>query len=476
MSILDNIFKAAKQSAPTKSLGESRETAYGGYSTTKELSPKLQGSQRYVTFSDMLANTTIVATGTRYFLNILSNAHWSVEPAHDAEGEVLPGAQEIADLAEDMMGDMTSPWYSVIRRAAMYRFFGFSLQEWTAKRRDDGLIGMLDVEPRPQVTIERWELDPSGSILGAYQRLAKGGEVFLPRNKVIHIADNALEDTPEGLGLFRHLVRSAERLRAYEELEEVAFETDLRGIPIARAPLAAIRAAETSGQLTPVQVNKMLRPLESFIKNHIRNKKTGLMLDSSTYKTEDDAIRPSAVKEWDVELLQGSSTSQEAVAAAIHRVTQEMARLLSVEHLLLGSDGGGSLALGKVKTNDFYMVVSSTQGEVRETYQQDWLEPLCRMNGWPEELWPKLKTDSVQFKDVEAMSATLRDMATAGAVLAPNDPAINEMRDLMGLSRAPVVEEDDEDLSLTGDPAKKPKPGAKVEDDTVPAGERGEDA
>lgn len=472
---LISLWKAATGGAavPTQTIGQTQASAYGGYVQTNERSAKLQGRQRYLTYTDMLANTSIVATGTRYFLNILSNSHWSVEPARDAEGEDLPGAKEIADLVEDMMGDMVSPWSQGIRRAGMYRFFGFSVQEWTAKRRPDGLIGMLDLEARPQVSIERWEMDPHGAILGCYQSLDTGGEVFLPRNKIVHTVDNALNDSPEGLGLFRHLVRSAERLRAFEELEEVAFETDLRGIPIARAPLKLLREMEEKGQMKVSDVNRILRPLNSFIKNHIRSRKSGMLIDSETYVTQDDATRPSAVRKFDVDLLQGSSTSQEAVAAAISRITAEMARTLSIEHLLLGSDGAGSLALGKVKTNDFYMVVSSTQGDVRETLQQDWLEPICRMNGWPEELWPKLKTDSVQFKDVEAMAAVLKDMATAGAVLAPNDPAINEMRDLMGFSRAPEVELDDEDLALTGDKSKEP---SEEEPDDVSAGpaKRGE--
>ena len=440
----------AAATSPMKPIGRGGGATSGGYVITNERSAKLVGTQRFVTFSDILANTSIVAAGTRYFLNILSKATWTVSPAVDDDGQPLPGAQEFADLVESAMGDMSTPWYRVIRRAAMYRYFGFSVQEWTAKRRTDGRIGLQDIEARPQVTIERWDVDDSGTVQGVWQRHPSGGDLYLPRGRLIHLVDDALEDSPEGLGLFRHVVRSAERLRAYEELEEVAFETDLRGIPIARAPLRAIRDAEDNGDITPAQANKLLAPLNNFINNHIRNRKSGLLMDSETFTTGDETERPSAVRQWDVELLQGSSTSQEAVAKAIERLTWEMATVIGAEGLLLGRNGGGSMALGKVRSNDFYMTVSSSLTEIGEQYTRDFVRPLGLLNGVPQELWPTLGTDAVQFRDVEEMSAALRDLATAGATLDPRDPAVQEMRDLIGLSRTPqeLLDAAEEDAAL----------------------------
>ena len=61
-------------------------------------------------------------------------------------------------------------WARIVRRAAMYRFYGFSIQEWTAKRRPDGLLTLADVAPRSQMTIERWDMLTDGSIQGVVQR------------------------------------------------------------------------------------------------------------------------------------------------------------------------------------------------------------------------------------------------------------------------------------------------------------------
>lgn len=423
-----------------------------GYVYTSERSYKLTGDQKYITYSDILANTGIVAAGVRYYLQVVTKAKWTVTPPKTPDGEEVPGSEEVAQFVDSVINDMKQPWSKVVRRGTMFRYFGFSIQEWVAKKRDDGRIGLLDIEARPQASIKRWDTDERGNVIGCWQDNGKGQEFYLPRAFLVHIVDDALEDTPEGLGILRHLVRYAERLRAFEELEEIAYETDLRGIPVARAPLSKLKAMVESSKLTTGAANAILRPLQDFIKNHIRSKSTGILLDSGTYTTEDDKVSPSSIREFDVELMQGSSTSQEAVARAVHRITYEMARVLGVEHLLLGSDGSGSLALGTVKLNDMYQSVEATLTELADAYTRDVVGPICTLNNIPRELWPKLTPDSVEPKDIEKITTALERMSRAGAVLLPDDPVINELRDMLGLPRQPQdqVERAVEDAALTG--------------------------
>jgi hypothetical protein len=128
------------------------------------------------------------------------------------------------------------------------------------------------------------------------------------------------------------------------------------------------------------------------------------------------------------------------MAMAIERLNREMARVLGVEHLLLGSDSAGSFALSKDKTQSFGLIVASTLQEIKETFQSDFLVPLFELNGWDFDLMPTFKVEQIQYRDIEQVTTALRDMATAGATLMPDDPAINEVRDLLGLSHAPEME------------------------------------
>lgn len=448
MTSLDPMLAAeagGKKKSPYTAIGAPGTALYGGFIVEAENDTRLQGLQKYRTYSNILANTSIVAAGVRFFLNLVSKAQWKVEEPEGMEEDAQ--AEEIADTIEDIMTDMTTPWHRVVRRAAMYRFYGFSLQEWTAKRRDDGTIGLMDIEPRPQKTIERWDTDRSGTVLGVIQRVPQDqSTVYLPRGKLIYMVDDSLDDSPQGIGLFRHLAQKATTLERFELLEQWGFERDLRGVPVGRGPLAQMAEMVTAGTLTQTQVAALRAPIEAFLTNALKGKDTALFLDSAVYRSTGENQTPSNSPQWSVELLQGSSNSQPDIAKAIERLNREMARVLGVEHLLLGSDSAGSFALSRDKTQSFGLIVSSTLQEIVEVMESDFLVPLFDLNGWDYKYMPTLKVEQIQYRDIEQVTAALESMSKAGATLMPDDPAINEVRDLLGLSHAPEMEE----LGLTG--------------------------
>lgn len=454
----DDSIEKRGPAIPTATLGTSQLYAgdIGAIAWAPDRRLNVIGQQRFLTFDNMLRDHSIVATGVRLLLNLMGNAIWTVNPPDGLNDNELAVAQGYADQAYDAIYSMTTSWADVVRKVAMFRFIGFSIMEWTAKRNDDGTIGFLDIEHRPQRTIARWVRDDSGTIEAVVQRVSGRQEVVLPRSKVIYAVDNLLTDNPEGVGLFRHLATTADRLEQFLDLEEVGFTTDLRGIPIARAPLGdEKKKAEQAGPIGSDAREKAeavrarrLQPLKDFIEKHIRSKQLGVMLPSDTYegKTADGATTPSSVPKWSLELLNGSSSAFDAMANAVKRLNHDMARILGVDHLLLGQDGGGSLALARSKVGTFYLTVSSTLQDLVEVFDRDVMEPLAELNGWPDHLRPEMGVNEINDRDIADVTAALKDMATAGAVLMPGDPAIGEVRDMIGLSRPP--ETSSVDLSL----------------------------
>ena len=457
--------------SPTQRIGVGGGQTFGGFLDEHETSSALQGARRYETFANILANTEIVAAGTRYFLNLIAKPDWRADPSDPNNA----AAVEVAEFVEDVMGDMSLPWHRVIRRAAMFRFHGFSIQEWTAKKRDDGRVGMLEVAARPQVTIERW-INPDGDVLGVVQRSpVDGREIILPREKIVYMLDDALNDSPAGLGLFRHLVDANNRLQRFELLEAFSFEMDLRGIPIGRAPLAALANQVRDQTISKADATAATAAMRSFLAGHIKNPQLSMLFDSQPYTTGGENQAPSSVRQWDVELLQGSGTGAEPVGVAITRLQREMARVLGVEFLLLG-DGAGSHALSRDKTHNFGLIVDSSMTELRKTFQKDFLEPLMMLNGIPEDLWPEFRTDAVQYRDVEQITKGLVDLATAGAVIDPTDPAIDVVRKLLGLPEQPEeLVASLESLARAPEPEEKPDaddPDAMPDDDEGEGNER----
>lgn len=472
-SIGSSIGKA--QAIPSGTIGTSASSAFetgGLLASAEERRLNLLGAQRYDVYDRLVRDVGIIAAGVRLHMNLLSNAVWTVNPPENLTGNELAVAQGYADEAYDMIFDMTSSWATVVKKIAAYKFQGFAIMEWTAKMRPDGVIGIKDIEHRPQRTIVRWLRDKGGTIEGVVQQVAGGREVTIPRSKIVYAVDDTLTDAPEGLGLFRHLAKTVDRLDLFMKLEEVGFTTDLRGIPIARAPLgelqAKVEAVKANGD--PVETAKaerqrsaMLRPLRDFLEKHIRNAKTGMLLPSDVYvgKSE-NSTTPSSAPKWAVDLLNGDASSFDAIAAAINRMTQDLARVLGCEHLLLGADGSGSLALAKSKIGTFYMTTTSALEDIVEVVDRDVLEPIADLNGWEEHLRPQMGVNAITERDLTEIFNALAQLATAGAPLLPSDPAVQELYDLLGLTRPPVDAARD-DLSLNPNRNDPVDPDAPIE-------------
>jgi len=464
----DRIDPSVRGSADVQSsrkfdmVGAPGTAVYGGYIQEREANSQLTGTQKYTKFSDTLVNVGIVGAGVRYFLNLISKATWAVSPANDS-----PEAKQLAEFTESVIADIDTPFRRIARRSSMYRFYGFSAQEWQAKRRSDGKIGFQDMMVRPQSTITQWDLAPSGTVLGMIQTSPQTGErIYLPRRKLVYLVDDSLSDSPEGVGLVRHIYPYAERLKVYEKLEAGGFNSDLRGIPIGRAPIAALEQMVKDNVITEAQKTEWQTNFQNFITNHIRSENTGLILDSLTYQTLDEKGQPSNVKQWDLELLKGDQSSLTDIARAIQRVTRSIAILLGVEQLLLGENSGGSYALARDKTNVFFLIVDSTLMELSEAFRQDVIKPIWLLNGFPEELMPTLSPEAIKFRDVEQVTKALKDLAAAGAKLSLKDPAVNEIRDLLGLSRIPddlieeINQQEQEQRALQAEAINQPADGA----------------
>lgn len=413
---------------PTTSLGRPGTANYSGYVVENERSGALTERERYRTFSQALANTSVVAAGVRYFLNLVAGADWTFTPADHPQG------QELAEAAERILTkDPNTSWARIVRRAGMYRFYGFSLQEWTARRYRDGTFTFASIAPRAQLTIERWDQAVDGSVLGVAQRNPQDHEqIYLPRGKLLYLVDDTLNDSPQGLGLFRHIVEPVRRLNRYEQLEGFGFETDLRGIPVGRAPYSALNQAVSNGEITEDDARRALAPIETFIKRHVKRPDLGLLMDSQTYTTTDDATRPSNQRLFDVDILDGSQNSLPEVAAAITRVNLEIARVLGIESLLLGDGTAGSFALARDKTSQFSLTVDATLDELKDAVRRDLLEVIWRLNGWDIDAMPTINVEAVQYRSVEEITAAIRDLAQAGALLEPDDPIINHVRGILG--------------------------------------------
>lgn len=459
-----------------RTVGAPGFVAFGGYLQQRESNPELAGSQKWVKFGNLLTNVHVISAGARYVLNLLSTPTWRWDAADDsAEAEEI--AEKVEQAFDDARG-ISTPWRRIVRRAGLYRLMGHSFHEWTAKRMEEGWIGFSDLRARPCPTISRWDIDDAtGDLLGVWQRNPRTGlEVYLPRWKLFYVVDDTLTDSPDGVGTLRHCVEPAHYLGAFEKLEAKVFDTDLRGIPFFRAPLAELDALVRMGPpngLTEAQAQAILAPLQTFMDGHVRGADTAVLLDSATYR--DNENRPSAEKRYDLELLKGEAQGglQERLAQAIQRKTLEVGRILGIEGILMGADGKGSLALSKDKTQSLRTVVDGMLADIGEAVRKDLVGQLARLNGWPMHLLPRPKIDQLRLSDLESVVNALTGLAQAGAPLDLRDDAINAVRDMAGLPQQSeeAIEAAEQDAQLQRTVALaglKPDDEADSEDEDEP--------
>lgn len=487
MGLFSFLFNRPKKTSPTVASGTTGVNAFGGKIVSYEISPDLQGRNLYVTFSNMIANATVVGTAVRYYQNLIGGTSWSVEPK---EGTGTKG-EEAAELVRTGLFEANMPdsWSTCVKRASLYRMIGFSTHEWTMRRRPlDGKMVYGSIEHRPQSTIEFWDIaeDGRGPLQGIVQvPLLEHKTYYVPRNRLWYCVDNSLTDSPDGVGMLRHVVEPWRRLKRFEQLEGFGFETDMRGIPVGKIPYQALEQYAKKHGKNAAWIQAQIAPLELMIQNHVKNPWQGITFDSTPYVDDGGAQtgqKHTNVPQWALELLKGDGYGLAEVNVVIDRINREIARALGMEFIMMGGDGKGSNAQHQDKTSMFASVLEATLRELAWFTVHDLVYPLLELNGIdPEEFCPQVMPDPIATERIEVTVDALSKLAAAGAVLMPDDPAINQIRRRLSLAeqpelppellgtlanpRAPLVPEDpddddsvDVDLSDTDDePATKPR-------------------
>lgn len=458
---------------PSQRRSVSGTPSHGGYVTTRETNELLIGSAKHKTYSNLKLNVSIVAAGLRYFNALISKAEWKLEPADDSTE-----AQRIADACDYAIRHMESTWADVTERTSAFAWDGNSVHELVAKRITggdwDGLIALENAYPVAPHTITRWVMGAKG-LDGIHQRNVSGGpEIPLPRRGLLYLVDNAITDSPEGTGLLRHCVEPAQRLARLQQLEGRDYETSIAGMPVISAPLSKMADEADADERLATQHAATRAALEGFIDNHLKAADRGLLLESEPWA--DATGNLTNVRKMFLEIMRGDASSLVPIASAINRYVHDIARILGMEMLLLGSDGVGSLALGQVKADVLALLISSVLGKLCAAVDRDVIRWLGELNGWPVELLPRARVGSVDFRGPEARAELLKSLAAAGVVFQRSDRLVGEViREAnltwtdedanADLADAAGMREDEQDPD---EPLDDPEPEEDVEDKPEP--------
>lgn len=434
---------AASTPGPTKPAGADGVAATGGFLVSGERDARLTGRSKWVTYDNATLNVAIISAATNVWTQLAGSAKWTAQPnprggakAHKAADIITQGLLE---------AQMSIPWKQVVRRQVMKKFRGFALHEMVIRRRSDGMVVCADLGDRPQWTIYRWDIpDEQTPWQGVEQMTQFGNTYYIPRERLLYSVENTLSATPDGVGLLRQMAEHVRVLELYQQWEGIGFQTDLRGIPVAKAPLQALRKLiDPTNTRSESEVRSGIQAatkfLTDFLMAHNKRSDQGIMLDSATFP--DVQGNPTGNLQWAFDLIKGASSAMPEINTAIGRITREIARVMQAEWLMLGGeDSGGAYSMHEDKTAMFALIVNSALEDVADDATRDCATRLVALNGLdPETCTPKLVPEPIATGAVKDACTALMTMFQAG--LDPRDPAINVLRSRLNLPPAPTIDE-----------------------------------
>lgn len=398
---------------------------------------------RFKTFDQNKSNVAVIGTGVRYLLTLFSGIDWTIVPDEKLPGHDDESVKALIEEVEVDLATMNVPLKVVARRQALSHTDGLAIQAWRAGRKPDGKLGIVECSVRPPRTIERWDIDPTtGAVLGVFQRSpGDGSEHYIERQFMIYTVDDQLSDAPVGMGIMRHAVTDAHTMGVYERYEAIGYESDMKGIPVGRAPLGRLEALRKAGDLTEAEYRARVDALKKILDNHVKTGKLSILLDSATYEQPDGS--PSNVYQYSLELLRGDQgTKYAAMDAAIDRRELRLARLFGIEHLFIGASSKGGYSQSKDRSKSYGQMVTSLAEVVAFDLRRDLIRPILILRGLDPDAPIKVLPDATNLLDAAEAADVAWKMAQAGMVFTPDDPSNNAIRRRAKLPPMPVLDDD----------------------------------
>jgi ribosomal protein S27AE len=433
-----------------------------------EFLPQLVGERGRRVYRQMRDNDATVSAVLFAVEMLLRAVQWTVGCDCD-EGD--PRGEEAREFLEGVMEDMSHTWDDFIGNALTMLQYGWQYTEVVLKRRvgpderdpskrskfTDGRIGVRKLADRSQETLDRWEIDEDGGVLGMHQMPPNGGALrYVPIERALLFRPHVHKGSPEGRSVLRGAYRSWYLLKNVQEVEAIAIERELNGLPVVYVPDAIINGA-TDGQRASLEKYKKL------VRDIKLNHQGGAVLPSDPWYDADG--NPTALRQVELTLLSTNGRRAVDTDKTVKRYQTDIARTILADFIMLGQSERGGWALSRSKTDFFARALEGWLESIAAVLNRHLVPKLWRINGFDRDVTPYFVPGNVAPEDLEELGSFVERLSRAGFTLAPDDDLENRLRDAAGLpERAP------DDGALPGDrPAQDEPPPAPADDDLEPA-------
>ena len=416
---------------------------YAGVTDT-ELKKELNFPQSIQTFKQMSYHSTINSALT-LFDNLISKVDWKFKAPDNATADELMQVKAINEMMQDLQ-DQT--WSEFISDALSANTFGFSVHEKVYRKRtrangskyNDGLIGWKKLPIRNQETIERFVFSDDGNdILGVRQNLSQVADpynrygnrnmnaVVLPRSKIMLFRAGKHKGDPFGKSPLRDAYLAWRFLTVIEEIEANGVAKDLAGLPVLKLPPQYL-----SNDASPEQ--KAIRAYyENVMRNLQVNQQSALILPQAF---DQDTRQPL----FNLELLSLNGGKAMDTTKIKEYYKNLILTSLFADLLTMGQTGGGSFALGQIKSTLSGSAAESMLNKITEVINNDLVRQTYELNGWDTSRMGHMDYDNIQTEDLESFSKAIQRFAST-SVLEVDRAVLNRIRESVGIDSLPEDEE-----------------------------------
>lgn len=458
-----------------------------------EFIQRLTGERGRAVYREMRDNDSTVGSILFAVEMLLRAVEWRIEYAGmDETGSSAPdkseseaqGFRSITDpdtavsfLEGILFDDMNHTWDDFIGTVLSMLTFGWQYTEICWKRRlglnedqdkssifDDGMIGIAKLADRSQETLDKWDRDNKGMIYGMWQQDPNGGpNLYIPMAKALLFRPHAFKESPEGRSILRTVYRSWYFLKNIQEIEAIAIERELNGLPVMYIPNTILNGTTDESKRAVALYTKMVRDVKF-------NEQAGMVLPSDPYYDAEGA--PSNIRQVEFKLLNAEGSRAIDTDKVIKRYQGDIARTILAQFILLSQSGNkGGYAQSKSEIDLFLRATEGWLESIASVINRHLVPKIWSINGLDPTIMPYVVPGKVAPEDLGELGDFVQKLAAAGIIL--SDPATEDhLRSVAGLPEGIIHTEDElifdsgeEDLIPGKDPNKPKEEKTKIEDE-----------
>lgn len=420
---------------PMKELGVEGARISNGF-VFDEFLPQLVGERGRRVFRQMRDNDATISAVLFAVEMLLRAVTWTVGIDADENDQA---AEEAKDFLYSTMGDMSHTWDDFVGNALTMLTFGWEFTEVVFKRRvgptesdptrrskySDGKIGIRKLADRSQETLDRWEIAEDGGVVGMWQMPPNGGAVrFIPIERALLFRPHVHKGSPEGRSVLRGAYRSWYLLKNIQEIEAIAIERELNGLPVVYIPNEIINGTTAQQAASLAKYKQLVRDIKF-------NEQGGVVLPSDPYY--DGENNPTSVRQVELQLLSSNGKRAVDTDKTVRRYQTDIARTVLADFIMLGQSERGGWALSKNKTDFFAGALEGWLESIASVLNRHLVPRLWSLNGFDRDVMPYFVPGKVAPENLEELGSFIEKLARAGFTLAPDDDLENDLRDKAGL-------------------------------------------